>query len=221
MQLLFPVDGDLGITIQANGVDYTYNYDPDGTWKLENFTALSGTRLWTAPSTADPFDDIKTVKRAMAAKTGSAPAYAVMNTATFDLLCQIDAVKNRFLTIAGMSFGYLTDDQVTAVFRDTVGIIPVVYDKQFKNESKVAAQFVPDGYVSLIPAGALGSTWYGTTPEEADGAEAPMAVAIVNTGVAVSRIVEPHPVNVNTIVSEIVLPSFERADEVAVLKVVA
>jgi hypothetical protein len=45
-------------------------------------------------------------------------------------------------------------------------------------------------------------------------------VSIVNTGVALSTIVQPHPVNVNIIASEIVLPSFERMDEVAVIKVV-
>ena len=71
-----------------------------------------------------------------------------------------------------------------------------------------------------IPDGALGSTWYGTTPEEADlqgasGAE----VSIVNTGVAITRILQEHPVNINTFASEIVLPSFERMDEVAVLNV--
>ena len=44
-------------------------------------------------------------------------------------------------------------------------------------------------------------------------------VAIVDSGVAVTQIVEPHPVNINTIVSEIILPSYEQMDQVAVLKV--
>ena len=39
-------------------------------------------------------------------------------------------------------------------------------------------------------------------------------VAIVNTGVAVTTIKEPHPVNVQTIVSSIMLPSFEQIDSV-------
>ena len=45
-------------------------------------------------------------------------------------------------------------------------------------------------------------------------------VSIVNTGVALTRIITPHPVNIELYASEIVLPSFERMDEVAVLKVV-
>ena len=44
-------------------------------------------------------------------------------------------------------------------------------------------------------------------------------VSIVNTGVAITRILQEHPVNINTFASEIVLPSFERMDEVAVLNV--
>ena len=44
-------------------------------------------------------------------------------------------------------------------------------------------------------------------------------MAVVNTGVAISRVVGEHPVNITTFASEIVLPSFERMDEVAVLKV--
>ena len=45
--------------------------------------------------------------------------------------------------------------------------------------------------------------------------------SIVETGVAVTTINIPHPVNKDTIVSEIVLPSFERMNEVATIKVAA
>lgn len=221
MQLLFPIGGDLGISIKANGVDYTYDYDPNDAWKASNYFALSGTALWTAAATADPFADIDTAKNAILSKTGSQLTIAVMNSYTFNLLKKVDAVKNRFLSTSGVATGYITDGDVTRIFGDTNGIQFVVYDKMYRNENKVASKFVPNGYVALIPAGTLGSTHFGMTPEEADGQAAPMDVAIVNTGVAVSRIVEPHPVNVNIIASEIVLPSYERCDEVAVLKVIA
>lgn len=220
MQLMFPNLGNLGIAIKANGVDYTYNYDPDGSWKASNYTALSGTALWSAASTADPFTDIETVKNAILAKTGTELTTLVMNSTTFNLLAKMDAIKNRFLSTVGITTGYITKNDVKAVLRDVLGVEVAVYDKMYRNENKVAAKFVPDGYVALIPAGSIGNTWMGTTPEEADGASAPMSVALVNTGVAVTRIVEPHPVNINILASEIVLPSYERADEVALLKVV-
>lgn len=220
MQLLFPEGGDVGISIKANGVNYTYKYDSDGSWKTSNYTALTGTDLWSATTTADPFKQFKAVKDAIRSKTGSELVTAIMNTTTFNLLAATDAVKNRYLTTAGLKLGYLTDAEVKAVVSGTSGMNIAIYDKQYRDESKVAHSFVPDGYVCLIPSGSLGSTWYGTTPEEADLLGSGSAeVAIVNTGVAITRIVDTHPVNINTIASEIVLPSYERMDEVAVMKV--
>ena len=221
MQLLFPDSGNCGIAIKANGVDYTYNYDPDGSWKTSNYTALTSTALWTAPTTADPFAAFKTVKDAIRAKTGDELTVAIMNTYTFNLMTATDAMKNRYLSTSGISLGYLTDAEAKAVVQGTSGLQVAVYDKQYKDESGVAHSFVPDGYVCLIPSGNLGNTWYGTTPEEADLQGSGSAeVSIVNTGVAISRQIQNHPVNINTFASEIVLPSFERMDSVGVLKVV-
>lgn len=221
MQLLFPEDGDVGIAIKANGMDYTYKYDTDGSWKTSNYTALSGNDLWTAPATADPFAAFKAAKDTIRTKTGSELTTAIMNSYTFNLMAKTDAVKNRYLTTNGLSLGYLTDAEVKAVVEATAGVRIAIYDKQYRDESKVAHKFVPDGYVCLIPDGNLGSTWYGTTPEEADLQGSSSAeVSIVNTGVAITREIQNHPVNINTFASEIVLPSYERMDEVAVLKVV-
>ena len=227
MQLLFPVNGQPGISIKANGVDYTYNYDPNGDWYNSgsggNYFVLTGDDLWSASDTCDPLDDMRTVKNFISAKTGSEIVTALMNSATFNYLAKSKAIKNRFLSTAGIALGYLTDDQVISVIRDSTGIEIVVYDKQFRDEGKVANKFVPDGYVSFLPDGPVGQTFYGVTPEEADlmGADNGAQVAIVNTGVAITQFVEKHPVNVNTFASEIVLPSFERMDEVALMKVLA
>lgn len=220
MQLLFPENGNVGIAIRANGTDYTYNYDLNGSWKTNNYTALTAGDLWTAPETADPFKAFKAAKDAVRSRTGSELSIAIMNTHTFNLLASTKAVRDRYLTSNGLSLGYLTDDEAKAVVSGTSRLQIAIYDKQFRDEGKVARAFVPDGYVCLIPSGALGSTWYGTTPEEADLMGSPEAeVSIVNTGVAITREITAHPVNINTFASEIVLPSFERMDEVAVLKV--
>lgn len=222
MQLLFAKDGNVGIAIKANGVDYTYNYDQNSEWKTNNYTALTGADLWTAPSTADPFAAFKAAKDGILARTGSEVVYAIMNSATFNMMAKTEAIKNRYMSTNGLTLGYLTDDEVKAAVKSTSGLDIVVYDKMYRDENKVAHKFVPDGYVALVPAGELGSTWYGTTPEEADLMGSGKAeVAIVNTGVAITRIIEEHPVNINTYASEIVLPSYERMDEVALIKVVA
>lgn len=217
-QLLFPVDGNAGVSIRANDVDYTYDYDVDGKWKTKNYTEL--TKKWSEGKTADPFKDFKTVKDAALANTGTILTKALMNMTTFNMLMDSDAVKNRFLTSVGVSVATLGEQQVKDIFRQISGIDIIIRGNMYRDEDKVMHQFVPDNYVSLIPDGTLGSTWYGTTPEEADLAASNAAdVTIVNTGVAISRIIEPHPVNINIYASEIVLPSFERMDDVHVLKV--
>lgn len=221
MQLLFAVNGNVGITIQANGVDYTYNYDPDGSWKTSNYFELTGQARWSDTTHSDPFGDIQDAKDAIAAKTGSDLRIAIMNKATFRYLRSNENIKKRYLTKSGAAFGYLTDNEIIAILKDTNDLDGIVlYDKQFRNESKVASKFVPDGYVALIPAGTLGETCYGTTPEEADlMGKGAASVQIVNEGIAITQEVTVNPVNVNTFASEIVLPSYERMDEVALLKV--
>ena len=131
-----------------------------------------------------------------------------------------DALKSRWLSTAGINAGYITPGEALSVISQTAGITPVTYGKKYKDESKATKSFVPDGYVAFIPEGNLGSTWYGTTPEEADlMSNSAAEVSIVNTGVAITTVTNPHPVNKEIYASEIVLPSFERMEEVVTLKV--
>ena len=220
MSLLFPEDGYAQIAIQANGVDYSYNYDPDGAWRAANYIALTSTATWDSTTTADPLKDIQDAKDKITAQGGAA-AYLAMNTATFRLLRSVKAIKDLYLTVNGMAVGYLTDAQIIQILKDAAGVQGVIlYDKQYKDESGNTHKFVPDDYVAVLPAGALGNTWRGTTPEEADLMGSGKAdVVIVNNGIAITQILDTHPVNLNTFASEIVLPSYERMNEVAVIKV--
>lgn len=220
MQLLFPENGNVGISIVANGVNYTYNYDPDGTWRLNNYTVLTGTDKWDAPATADPVKTLETAKNAMRSLYGAEIALAIMNQATFDTMTACNALKQRVFPGVDVTKVYVTNAEARAAIENAAQLTVTVYDKMFKDENKATRKFVPDGYVALVPARTIGQTFYGTTPEEADLLGSDEAdVQIVNTGVAITRIVEPHPVNVNTFASEIVLPSFEGMDECACIKV--
>ena len=221
MALLFPVDGNMVISFNANGVSYVYNYDPQGTWKAANYVDITSTatRKWSASATADPFADIEAGKDIVMQNSGVELTRVVLNTNTFNLLMKMDSVKNRFLTKNGMNVAYLTKGEVARVVTDTVGVQFVIYDKQYKDESGVAHKFVPDNYIALVPGGTLGKTWFGTTPEEADLMNGSHDVALVDTGVAILRTVHEHPVGLNVFASEIVLPSFERMDDVVVMKV--
>ena len=220
MQLLFPENGNVGISIVANGVNYTYNYDPDGSWRLANYTVLTSGDKWDAPSTADPVKTLDTARNNLRSLYGAESNVAIMNQATFDKMCACNAMKQRAFPGVNVANVYITGAEARRVLQDSIGVTVTVYDKMFKDESKITHKFVPDGYVALVPARAIGGTYYGTTPEEADLMDSAIAdVQIVNTGVAITREIQPHPVNVNTFASEIVLPSFEAMDECACIKV--
>lgn len=223
-QLLFPTSGGPNISIKGNGVDISYNYDPNGTWANANSIALEGTSAWNAPTTADPFTNFETIKRRVRTRTGTEPTIAIMNSTTFGLMRSIDAIKNRFLTLNNVSLTYLTDAEIMDIIRKTTGVTIILNDEQYKDESNVTHTFVPDFYVALVPnsdaARPLGYMYFTATPEEVDlESDSGAQVSIVDTGVAITRVVTQHPVNVNIYASQICLPTFERMDECAIIKV--
>lgn len=222
MQLLAPiVDGSPRITIESNGVQYSYNYDPDGSYKTGNYTALSAaTDKWTDFTNSDPMDDVMTAQDAVEAKTGSRPVYMLCSKKTMGYLKQNAKIKNAILAQNVTANVFMTDARVMDLFSTELGIQIIVYTKQYKDENGTAHKFYPDDYVTLLPAGALGKTWFGTTPEERTLMGSGEAnVALVDTGIAIAVIVTNDPVNTKTTVSEIVLPSYERMDETYVIKV--
>jgi hypothetical protein len=115
----------------------------------------------------------------------------------------------------------VTDEMVKTYLENKTKVRFQIYDKQYKDTSKVDQYFFPDrGQITLLPGGPVGKTWYGTTPEEADlmSGNTLAQVAIINTGVAVSSEKIALPVNIINWVSEIVLPSFEGMDTVFNIK---
>ena len=145
----------------------------------------------------------------------------MLNT-VLNYLLQNKAIKVAINPLAGGS-NLVRDAELKSLLTSELGLTVAIYDKKFKDESGATHNFYPDGYVTLLPSNTVGNTYYGTTPEEADLQSANFNgdVSIVETGVAVTTINIPHPVNKETIVSEIVLPSFERMNEVATMKVAA
>ena len=218
MQLL--VDGK--ITIVANNVDYSYNYDVDGQWTANNYLALSGTSLWSDNQNSTPLQDIKEMQRKVIDQTGVKPTRAIMTNKTWNYLLTNKSIRLAINPLAG-GLNIVKDADLKALLLTELNLTVAVYDKKFKAEDGTTHNFYPDGYITLIPATTLGNTYYGTTPEEADLLSSKFNgdCSVVETGIAVTTINIPHPVNKETIVSEIVLPSFERMNEVATIKVAA
>lgn len=221
MQLLCPdVDGSPRILIAADGKQYSYNYDTDGSYAANNYKALSGTSAWSDHNASDPMADLEAAAEAVEKLTGARPAVALMNRVTFNHMKANAKVRNYVLAQNATANIMMNDARLKELVSTELGLTIVLYNKQFKNESGVVQKFYKDGFVTLLPDGDLGSTWYGVTPEERTLQGSGEAnVSIVNTGVAVAVKVTEDPVNTKTTVSEIVLPSYERMDETYVLKV--
>lgn len=221
MQLLAPVDGSPKISIIDNDVKYEYNYDTDGSYQQNNYIALSGTSTWDKADTAKPFDDFRTVKRKLNAN-GFAPAYALMNQKTFDLLLQIQSIRNVILAQNLTATIDVDDATINRVWESKTGTRIIIYDKmRYDKETGETVPFYPDGYVTFLPAGSLGYTWRGMTPEERTlRGDNNVDVRVLENGVAVAiqREYGP-PVKTTTTVSMITLPTYDRMDETFVLKV--
>lgn len=221
-QLLFPADGKPKITFNANGANYSYDYDPNGTWTSGNYVTLTGTSLWSASATAKPLTDIRGMGKKLLNDHGSKVKYLLMNSNTFAYIGDTTEVKNRFVMSNGNSAGMLLDDEVKRVIKSATGYDVVIDDSIYADEDGVRHAYIPDGYVAFIPDGNLGTMYRGTTPEETDlmgGND--VDVSIVDNGIAIKSYKSNDPANTFTFVSQIILPSYERMDEVGLLKVIA
>lgn len=222
MQLLAPTtDGSPRITISANGAQYSYNYDADGSYKTNNYKAITtATNKWSATDTANPIQDIMDAQDSVEAATGTRPSIMICSKKTMGYLLGNAKVQKAILAQNQTANVIMTEASVKAIVQALLGVTIIVYTKQYKDEAGTANKYYPDDYVTLIPDGALGSTWYGTTPEERTlMGRADADVSIVDTGIAVTVTVTNDPVNTKTTVSEIVLPSYERMSETYVIKV--
>lgn len=221
MQLLAPIGGKVGINIQANGANYTYDYDPDGSWKKDHYLEITtAADKWSASVTCDPLRDLEDAMDAQETASGNRPEILLMSKNTFKMLKSSQRVREGILaqnTTANVNY---TTARVKTYIEEELQVRIVIYSKQYKNESGVVAKFYPDNIIMMLPSGALGNTWYGTTPEERTLLGSGEAnVSIVNTGVAVAVTTTSDPVNTKTTVSEIVLPSFERMADCYALEV--
>lgn len=221
MQLLATDAGTPKISLgTVDNTIYTYNYDPDGTWKTGHYVSLSGTSAWDKPDTATPLDDINNAKKALR-KFGFTPAYALMTSKTFDYLMKSSQIKAALVNVMGTAVTYVNEAIVKDVFRQNTGLAPLIYDKVYKDYTGTEKQFFPDDTVTILGSGKVGTTWFGTTPEERTliGSNA-ADVTVLERGVAIAVKTEAGPpVKILTTVSQMAIPSYEGMDGVYVLNV--
>ncbi|MBG9785622.1 major capsid protein [Shouchella lehensis] len=203
------------IDIQANRQDYTYDYD----MKEDHKETLTGGARWSQAD-ATPMQDIQKWQDDVENNTGVRPTRAVMTRKTFGYLLANKSIRSAIQPLGGENI-FITEGELKQFIQTKLGVSIAVYNKKFIDEAGQNKSFYEDDKVTLIPEGNLGNTYYGTTPEESDlmTGQSVANVSIVDTGVAITTLKEAHPVNVQTIVSAITLPSFETIDNIFIAKV--
>lgn len=225
--LLAAADGVPKITITVDGGS-TYNIDYTGdngvAYKSTNYQAISTPAdQWNAASTATPIQDLVDFQDNYEATYGAKLGTFIMNQRTWKLLVNAEDTKKQVLGNVAYTAGIMIKDaEVKDFLLSNYGITVLVYNKMY-SDNGVTRTFIPDGVVSAIVEGVatLGNVWYGTTPEERSGSLATGSLSLVNTGVSVYTYATNHPINTHCVVSEIVLPSYEGMDNVAIMKVTA
>ncbi|WP_107839444.1 major capsid protein [Metasolibacillus meyeri] len=203
------------ISIAAEGAYHDFNYN----LKPTQFETLTGTDIWSDEDST-PVQDLLRWKREVRLATGSEPTGAIMTSVTFGYLLAHKSIALDLNPLGGQNI-ILTEQDVKAYIERKTGLKIALYDNRFIDEKGVQKNFFPDGVVTLIPSGELGKTMFGTTPEQSDlmSGVSSAEVEIVDTGVAITTVKVEHPVNVQTIVSQIALPSFEAADFIFIANV--
>lgn len=203
------------ITIASNGQNLSYDYGVPVANKVTPVTK------WNVSASADPIADINAWKLQISSTKGVELTEGLMNSVTLSYLQKSEAVKALVFANIANAPASISSARLLQFLKEETGITFYIYDKGWDNNGTFT-KFVADGTVVLMPESDLGNTWFGTTPEESDlmgGVGTKASVTVVDTGVAVATYKEEDPVTVITKVSEIVLPSFEMADQVIIASV--
>lgn len=197
-----------GISMKANGQDYDYDYGMKSSHKV------TVAKSWSDP-TADIMTDIRKWQDTIEEETGTRPTRAVCSSVTATYFEKNTLIKNAIW--GNSSVAPVRRTAVRSYIKQELGLSIVPYSKKYVDEAKATKNYVPDDLFVLFPTGALGTGWFGTTPEQSDLMSGTAAnVAITDVGVAVTTSKKIDPVNVDTKVSMIYLPSFEAIDKVII-----
>lgn len=196
------------ISISANGQDYDYDYGMRPEQKKEVKIP------WSDPS-ATIVDDIREWQDEIEEETGVRPDRAVVSSRTMAYFTRNTEIRNAIW--GNNSAAPVKRAKAIEYLEAELGIKIKPYTKKYIDEHNKKCQYIPDDLFTMFPSGELGTGWFGTTPEQSDLMAGTAAnVSIVDTGVAITTVKKTDPVNVDTKVSMIFLPSFESIDQVII-----
>lgn len=211
MQVL--ATGKIGVISNGVAQDFDYHVDHDHKGTV--------TTAWTDLEKSTPLADIEAAVSALE-NLGSTPEVIILNSKT------LSQIKNAKSTIAlikptAKDASSVKKSELFDYLESELGLTVVVKNQTYKDADGIAKKYYPDGHITLAPNTQLGETVFGTTPEESDllgGSVTNANVEIVDTGIAVTTTTKTDPVNVETKVSMIALPSFKNLADVYMLTTV-
>lgn len=197
------------VSMKSNGQQFTFDY---GVSHKGNVSTI-----WSNLSDADPLEDIRKAQEEILDATGTKPIRAMCDGKTWRNLRNNEKIKKAIFVLTDGA-GAVSDEKLRTFLVDELELTIYVNDKRFIDENGNTIKYMPENTFVLFPEGTLGNTWFGTTPAESDlmsGSDA--NVTITDVGVSVTTSKKVDPVQVETIVAMICLPSFEAADQVYIM----
>jgi hypothetical protein len=206
MRMLLLSDAGV-ISIISNEGDIVFDFGVPAAHK----EVLTGTSKWSDTVNSNPIQDIIRWCRQMK-NEGKIVNRAVLDTTTFGWLTANEDIRKAAYPL---NPNYIaSDDEIKAFIQNKTGVTLAVVSGTYELEDGTEQPYFPSGKFTLIPTGTLGATYYGTTPEEADKMfNTSSNVEIIRTGIAIMTMKKEDPVTVQTKVSQLGMPSFERADD--------
>jgi hypothetical protein len=197
------------IVLASNGQNVNVDYG------VPNDHKKTVTKAWSDP-TADIMGELRDWMQVIETDTGVRPTRALCSRKTWNYLLANTAIRNTLFVFSG-GVSVISDKTLRSFLFDQLELAVSVSSQMFMNELGVSTKYVPDDTFVMFPPGQLGSTWFGTTPEESDLLGRGAAnVAIIDTGVAITTMQKTDPVNVETKISMISLPSFEASGQIII-----
>lgn len=201
------------VSLSGNGQVYDYDYGVPSSHKITT------TKSWSDP-TATIIDDIRTLKETIVNDTGVEVTRAICSSKVLGYMRKNTELKQTIMVLTDGQ-GFVSDARIKQFFLDEIGIDIATNDKRYIDETGTQQRYIADDVFVMFPAGQLGTTWFGTTPEQSDLMTSGAAnVSIVDTGVAITTMQKTDPVNVETKVTQICLPDFPTADQIGIIDVV-
>lgn len=210
MRMMMLTTGE--ITVEGNGQIYDYDYHMPASHKVTT------SKSWSDP-TATILDDIRKGMELIEQETGVTIERAVTSGKVMGYFRANNEIR---MSIAPLTDGegFISDAKILTFLSDELGIAVAKNDKRYVDENGDTQRYVPDDVFVMFPAGNLGNTWFGVTPEESDLLNSNAAnVSITDTGVAVTTITHADPVQVETKVTMFCLPDFPTADQIYIIDV--